>query len=307
MSEHATAISTKAERSGWIGAGLALVAAGLFGAYAGREGPNLAYLIGYCLPGTGVIWVAAWFSAVKPSMVLKGPVLFAIIYVAALSAGLLAGLVAGQQANTALAGMAEARREMISGDKRIDPRPKAGGEAGRMEAFMRERMIEAAEDSANYRRDLAETGLNAAFVPDHLAKPDGLEKLQSSLSRAQAVVARYKALSHSRPLQTRQAAEGLGLSPNLRSNFLSGIDQTQAKQAPLVAESWQLEEDALEAYRSVLAVLERRRWSVSSGRIMFSDATDLAEFNRLMDRATNTTSQQTELARRLESLAPTLP
>lgn len=203
MSEHSVIVVKPARATGWIGIGLAAAAAALYGAYAGREGQNLAYLIGYCLPGTGAIWAAAWFWAVKPSKVLKGPVLFALVYSVALVTGLVAGQLVEQQAKTALAGIADARQEMRNGANGIDARPRAKEEAGRIEGFMRERIIEAANDAANYERDLHDNGLDLVFLPTNLAKPDALKRMRVSISQAEKVVARYKALSLVRPAQTR--------------------------------------------------------------------------------------------------------
>lgn len=282
-------------RRSWISIAVGTVIGCFLGVGAGSSGPSVFYLAGYCLVLAGIVWAIVWFAFVRPTPVLKGPVLFGCIYLAILVCGISASGFAKIQGETARASILEMQRRMANGDRNIDATPVAKGEAGIVEGFIKGRMVLAASRLDDYEREMKATGIQEMFSKASLTRPDALTSVEASITSAEAVVEKYAGLNAGLYQEGAQQVATLAISPAVRQQLLDGMAQASEQQKPLVDEAWSLQRHILKEYRWALAVLKAGRWKFQGDTLVFARPADLVAFNQHLDAVDALVKRQDEV------------
>jgi hypothetical protein len=162
----------------------------------------------------------------------------------------------------------------------IDPRPKATGQAGQVEAAFKRFAIELVDDRRRYKQDLAGLGFPAALQPRSLAK-ENLALVAEKLAKARTVVEKYRDLNEQRLLDYRHLLDSAALSEDARSQFIVGYEQSFGRGQSAHDQAWSYEEAVIDDSRQLVSLLASHRggWRFNGRQLAFSDLGLLAAYN----------------------------
>jgi hypothetical protein len=136
-------------------------------------------------------------------------------------------------------------------------------------------------DHMAYISELGSMNLATLTSPAHIASADDVALVESRLSSAKAIVAKYRDLYDSRMAETRRDIATGALPPALKIQALQGFDAsanlTRDKTRRLWADELAVLDQLGEQYEFLAG--RRARWRLIGTQVVFNDPADLAVFN----------------------------
>lgn len=282
---------------------IAILGYGLF--YSKNTITNLAYLAGYNLPLTLVIWGVFYAAVVRKRGAKIVGFSFLAIFISMIASGLLGYSQHKQEAKKVLSEIQGQFSELIEFstasqgipkrmEKPINTTPKTRGEFGEMERFMKEVMDQAASLRNDYLLELEAIGWNNILDANRIKADKTFVESKITIQKAKEVVAKYTKRTQSLLEDAKDDIRSLNISESSKSGMLSGFELgTETAKANIDA-MWSLEAKTISKFENIIILLSSKKeaWIVDGEQILFYNDNDLARFNSYIASIQNIVQQQ---------------
>ncbi|MCK5113279.1 MAG: DUF3053 family protein [Phycisphaerae bacterium] len=286
--------------------------------FAGGKSTDLAYSVGYWLPFVLGIF---YFSKLRKRGWRIASISFVVICGATLTGVLLSSArnhrdnqmtqndieqagIALDEIKESLLDLAEKSTDsegfpqLIEGE--IDTTPKAKGEFGEMERFIKEFMAKAAKQGNDYQLELTNIGINRLLEAKRIEKDETFAESKVILRKAKQIVEKYGTRTDELIAEARNKISTLNVSRAAKKGMEKGFDEALASSLEQLKTMWDLEEKILGEMVSIINFLEERKgtWTVQDDQIVFARETDVARYNAFLLSIHRIAKEQQEIKRR---------
>ncbi|HKQ78998.1 MAG TPA: DUF4339 domain-containing protein [Blastocatellia bacterium] len=282
---------------------LVILAYGFF--YSKNSTNNLAYLIGYNLPSGLIIWGIFYaFLGRKQGRKLSG-LSFVAIYFSLLVSDFIGYT---RQKNAAIQAATEIQKEFSTFansitdskgapqriERIVDVSPKAKGEFGEMERFIKTFMNKMASNRNDYLLELDAIGWEKILDPGRMKADKTLIESKVMTQKAKEIVIKYREKTDVLLENARKDINSLNLSENSRSEMLRGFDNSMEKSKHRIDEMWNLEARVISEFENIFALLSEKKksWAISNEQIIFYNNDALNRYNAYLESVQNIVQQQ---------------
>lgn len=182
-------------------------------------------------------------------------------------------------------------------DKNIDPQPKAQGEMGEIERYVRFALNNSVKLRNDYLDDLTAVGWDSLLDAKRLEKDTGMAQSKLIIEKARGVIDVYKAKTEQVLIDNLKAIDLMKISENSKKAVRSGYVQASVERKKKIEELWQLELQIASEVESIIYHLEARRahWSVQDGQLLFEEQNDLDIYRSYLKSITDLSKRQEEI------------
>lgn len=162
-----------------------------------------------------------------------------------------------------------------------DTAPKASGDIGEFERFMKVVLKDFAQIRNDYLLELDAIGWEQILMADRLARDAGMVESQLMIKRARDIVYKYKTKYEVRIERARGDILRLDMSEASRQSmskaFDRGLDESRNKMNKL----WSMELAVVDEFAAMIDLLEENPsvWVVENGQVFFDNDAVLARYN----------------------------
>jgi hypothetical protein len=237
-----------------------------------------------------IVWAVLYFTAVRRRAPGRGPLYFLVILGVTLAADI--GVVqlvqsAANSNDNQFKTMASDLRATFGAinDKStasaVDTPVNAQGDAGVLERTAKSFVAIRLTDRQNYAAELKALGYPDFLSPHNLAADKHMVATRAKLAQARAIVKKYAALTEARFPAFHTAIQKLPVNEALKRQFLSGFDDSVAREKPQRDRLWVLEDSILAEREKIAALMAHpgKPWVVRGKMILFGSNADLAAYN----------------------------
>ena len=268
----------------WLVA-LAVVCVGIigFGAfYSSNTISDPAFLAGQYLVYALLLW--AVFHAVflrKRGAKISG-ISFAALFIALFAGGLIAASKQQQQAVQAVSSIQQEFGRVVSAstdssglptriERSPSESPKAKGEFGEMERFVKEFIDRFVAQRNDYLLELDAIGWSSILDAKRIRNDTTLSESKAMLERAKAIADKYEKKTADLMNGTRAYINALNISESNKREMLAGFARGISKSSKKIDEQWKLEKQVLLQFENVILLLAaRKNWVVQGEQILFN-------------------------------------
>ena len=272
---------------------------------------NLPYLIGYFIPWALLIWAAFIVVVGKTRQLKVAGLSFLAIYGSLIVSALIGLSQQKQEAVQAITEIQDQYAALIrssvdsqsmpkSIERRIDTTPKAQGELGEVERFMKEFISQMASQRNNYLLELAAIGWDRILDPQRIESDKTLAESKVTVEKAKAIVEKYDQETNVLLGNARQRIQTFDISAASKQEMTSGFDRGMEKAKQDIYALWALEKKVVYEFENIFNLLFEIRgtWVVSEGQILFHNDDDLNRFNSYIASIQSLVNQQAKIQRR---------
>lgn len=286
-----------------------IIAYGFF--YSKNTISDLPYLIGYKLPLALLIWGIFYAIIIKKK---RGGMLTSLSFIAiygSLIASALIGL--SQQKQEAKQAITEIQKQYAATVKSSlypdgDPQrtinqtsttPKAKGEFGEIERFMKDFLNKMASQRNDYLLELEAIGWGRILDTERIKSDKNLAESNFIIKKAKDIVNKYKTMTDNLLTDTQKHIQSLNVDDSLKRSMLSGFESGMIKSRQQIDTMWEMEKNiVLECEKIINFLSDRKRtWVVSEGQILFQNDNDVKRFNSYFSTIQDLAKQQEVLQR----------
>jgi hypothetical protein len=279
---------------------------------------NLPYLIGYFIPWALLIWAVFIVVIGKTRRLKVAGLSFLAIYGSLIVSALIGlsqqkiGL--SQQKQEAVQAITEIQDQYAalirssvdsqsipkSIERRIDTTPKAQGELGEVERFMKEFINQMASQRNKYLLEFTAIGWDRILDPRRIENDKTLAESKMTIEKAKAIVEKYDQETNVLLGNARQRIQTLDVSAASKQEMTSSFDRGMEKAKQEIYALWALEKKTVCEFENIFNLLFETRgtWVVSEGQILFHNDDDLNKFNSYIASIQSLVNQQEEIQRR---------
>lgn len=292
---------------------LALVCAGILGYgffYSTNTTDNLAHLIGYSLPLALIIWAVFYAAVARKSGVGIGGFSFIVIFICILASNLIGFSQQKREVKQALSEIQDQYSALIESstdsqgfpkriEKPINTTPKARGEFGEMERFMKEFMDQMALQRNDYLLEVEAIGWNNILDASRIRADKTLTESRVTVQRANEIVKKYKEKTNKSLMQAKENIQSLDISESSKKKMQLGFDLGMKVAKTNIDAMWFLEAKTISEFENIMNLLSARKgnWIVEGEQILFYNESDLHKFNSYIAAIQNIANQQEEIQR----------
>ena len=292
---------------------LALVCAAILGYgifYSENTTSNIAYLIGYNLPLTLLIWGVFYLAATRKRGAKIAGFSFLAIFISMIASGLIGYSQQKQEAKQALSEIKSQYSELIESstdeqglpkriEKPINTTPKSSGEFGEMERFVKEFMDQVVSQRNDYLLELEAIGWNGILDAKRIKADKSFVESKVTIQKAKEVVAKYTKNTQALLESTKNNIRSLNISESSKRSMLSGFDRGMEKAKENIDAMWSLEAKTIKEFEKIITLLAAKKgaWVVEGEQILFYNDGDLAKFNSCIASIQNIAKQQKAIQR----------
>jgi hypothetical protein len=267
----------------WIAA-LGVVCFGIVGFgvfYSTNTISNPAFLAGQYLVYALFLW--AIFHAVflrKRGTKISG-ISFVAIFIALFAGGLIAASKQQQQAIQAVSSIQQELGRVASASTdssglptRIERTPseipKAKGEFGEMERFVKEFLDRVVAQRNDYLLELDAIGWNSILDAKRIRNDTTLSESKMMIERAKIIADKYEKKTSELMNGTRAHINALNMSESNKREMLAGFERGMSKSGKVIDEQWKLEKQVLLQVENIILLLAaKKNWMVQGDQIFF--------------------------------------
>lgn len=170
--------------------------------------------------------------------------------------------------------------------------PDANGEGERL---WQDVLQDVRQLQQNYLAEVTAYGIDSVLDPQHLQRPGGFTRSYTILRQSHDAADRARR-SHLALLANLPARIDHTNAPaGMKQLWLSFVQQQTALKRTQIDKVWQLEMQSIDATGKMLSVLEKGRWQYRNRQFEFSQAADLAEFDKYSVLVQNILQEQAQL------------
>ena len=292
---------------------LALVCSAILGYgffYSKNTTSDLAFLIGYNLPAALLIWGVFYAAVAKKRGARIAGFSFLAIFISMIASGLIGYSQQKQEVKQALSEIKSQYSELIESstdaqglpkriEKPINTTPKASGEFGEMERFMKEFMDQMASQRNDYLLELEAIGWNGILDANRIKADKTFVESKVTIQKAKEVVAKYTKNTQTLLESAKNNIRSLNISESSKRGMLSGFDRGMEKAKSNIDAMWSLEANTIKEFENIITLLSAKKgaWVVEGEQILFYNDGDLARFNSYIASIQNIVEQQEAIQR----------
>jgi hypothetical protein len=275
---------------------LALCGAGAI--YVYFDGPaetNVGFLVGYNLPFAAIGAVLYWLATKDYRLPGLPAIGFFAIYATMIATCLVHTEFIKREASAAIV---EIQRSVLplAASAVTTPSPpnvnraiasSAGGDVGEISKFIQTMAVDVQNLRRDYQAALRGVGWANVLDANRLQTDPNLAGAKKTIRDAQVIVAAFQRRDEELVTTYATRINALAISEASRAQMLQGFRKSAVETKKHLDELWQAEKAIVGAYGNVVDFLAARRssWQVSSGKFMFVDDRDLANFQTLAKQA----------------------
>ena len=292
---------------------LALVCAAILGYgffYSKNTTSDLAFLIGYNLPSTLLIWGIFYAAVARKRGAKIAGFSFLVIFVSMIASGLVGYSQQKHEAKEALSEIQSQYSELIESltdaqgfpkriEKPIDTTPKARGEFGEIERFMKEFMDQMASQRNDYLLELEAIGWNSILDANRIKADKTFVESKVIIQKAKEVVTKYTKRTQELLENVRGKIRSLNISESSKRSMLSGFERGMVKAKANIDAMWSLEAKTINEFENIITLLSAKKgaWVVDGEQILFYNDSDLERFNSYIASIQSIVKQQEAIQR----------
>ena len=292
---------------------LALICIGILGygsLYSTIKTADLAYLIGYSLPLALITWGIFYAAVARKRGAKIVGFSFVAIFVSMIASGLIGHSHQKQEAKRALSEIQSQYSELIESstdaqglpkriEKPINTTPKASGEFGEIERFMKEFMDQIASQRNDYLLEVEAIGWNRILDANRIKADKTFVESKVTLQKAKEIVQKYTQRTQALIENTRDKIGSLNISEPSKISMLSGFDRGIEKAKKDIDKMWSLEAKTINEFENIITLLSAKKsaWIVDGEQILFYKDSDLERFNSYIASIQNIAQQQEKIQR----------
>jgi len=285
---------------------IGILAYGFF--YSKNTTTNLAYLFGYNLPLALFVWAIFYAAVARKRGGKVAGFSFLAIFISMIASGLIGFSQQKHEAKQALTEIQDQYSALIDSstdsqglpkriDKPIDTTPKARGEFGEMERFMKEFMDQMVSQRNDYLLELEAIGWNSILDAERIRADKALIESKVTIRKAKEIVGKYQERTNVLLNNARQNIRSLNISESSKREMLSGFDRGMEKAKNQIDAVWALEGKVVTEFENIINLLSARNgaWIVEGGQILFYNDSDLNRFNSYIASIQSLVNQQQQI------------
>ena len=184
-------------------------------------------------------------------------------------------------------------------EKPINTTPKARGEFGKMEKFMKEFMDQMVSQRNDYLLELEAIGWNSILDANRIKSDKTFIESKVTIQKAKEVVKKYKNQTNKLLNSAKENIRSLNVSESSKKKMLSGFDRGMEKAKKNIDAMWSLEGKTINEFENIITLLSAKKgaWVVESEQILFYKDSDLERFNSYIASIQNIVKQQEAIQR----------
>lgn len=193
--------------------------------------------------------------------------------------------------------------------------PKAKGEYGEMERFMRDFMNSGVAFKNAYLHELQAIGWDTMMSAKRLQADRDMAESKSILAKARATISKFEGDTDNFFAKGKASIDKLAISEDVKTGMRAGFEKGMVDTKKQIMQNWAMEREALQEVENMLNLLaDKKKWTVENEQLMFRKQADLDKFNTYNKSLEKIGQRQVELQQRqlnksaqeIESLKTTL-
>lgn len=290
----------------WIVA-LGIVCLGIFGFgvfYSNNAISDPAYLAGQYLVYALFLWAIFRVVFLRKSGARISGISFISIFIALFAGGMTAASRQQHEAVQAVSSIQNELSRVVSAS--TDPSglpariermpaevPKAKGEFGEMERFVKEFIDRFVVLRNDYLLELNAIGWNSILDAKRITNDTTLSESKVMIERAKVIAEKYEKKTADYINETRVHINSLNMSESNKRELLAGFEKGMSRSGKQIDEQWKLENQVLLQFENIIFLLAaRKNWVVQGEQILFYNEDDLARFNSYIETIQRLVQQQ---------------
>lgn len=171
--------------------------------------------------------------------------------------------------------------------------PKAKGEFGEMERFVKEFIDRFVVLRNDYLLELNAIGWNSILDAKRITNDTTLSESKVMIERAKVIAEKYEKKTADYINETRVHINSLNMSDSNKRELLAGFEKGMSRSGKQIDEQWKLENQVLLQFENIIFLLAaRKNWVVQGEQILFYNEDDLARFNSYIETIQRLVQQQ---------------
>jgi len=176
----------------------------------------------------------------------------------------------------------------------IDTTPKAKGDLGEIERFMKTFLNRMASQQNNLLIELDAIGWDRILDPDRIKKDKTLAESKMLTQKANDIVHKYKAQTYILLDNAQKEISALKISESNRRGMLNGFKESMTNQRPQIDAMWDFESKVISEFENIFALLSARQgtWEIQNDEFLFARQSDANIFNSYITAIHEHTARQ---------------
>ncbi len=292
---------------------LVILAYGFF--FSKNTNNDFAYLIGYNLPSSLIFWYIYYASVARKKSTKTGAFSFIAIYICMIASSLIGYSNQKHNAEKMLSEVQVQFSNLVDSatdtrgmprriEKPIDVTPKAHGDYGEIERFMKTYMDEIISLRNDYLLELEAIGWNRILDAERIKDDTGFIESKIIIRKAKQIVEKYQKKTDILMSKTRKDILSLKIEEPLKRELLQGFERGVERAKVQNNEMWGMERDVIGEFENIINLLSARSgsWVVQDGKLTFYNEEDLSRFNYYIASIKSIVSKQNQIQKQsLES------
>jgi len=176
----------------------------------------------------------------------------------------------------------------------LDATPKAEGDLGEIERFMKTFLNRIAYQRNKLLFELDAIGWDRILDPDRIKKDKNLTESKLLVQKANEIVCKYKDQTYILLDNVQKEISALNISESIRKGILNGFKEGMKNQQ--IDAMWDLESKVISEFGNIITLLSARQgnWEIQNGNFLFTYQSDVNTFNSYLNAIQeHVTRQQT--------------
>ncbi|PXX41485.1 hypothetical protein [Undibacterium pigrum] len=177
--------------------------------------------------------------------------------------------------------------------------PRAQGEYGEMERFMKGFMNSAVSYKNSYLQELQAIGWDRVMDAKRLQADRDMAESKAILARARTIITKFEAETDTLFANGKASIDSLAISDGAKNDMRAGFDKGANNTKNQIMQNWQMEREALQEVENMVKLLaDKKKWTVEKDQVMFRKQEDLDKFNTYNGNLEKIGQRQVELQQR---------
>ncbi|MFZ6874053.1 hypothetical protein ACO0LF_18505 [Undibacterium sp. Di27W] len=177
--------------------------------------------------------------------------------------------------------------------------PKASGQFGEMERFMKDFMNSAAAYKNAYLRELNAANWDQVMDFKRIKNDKDMLESKAIVEKAKAIISKFESNTDSLFDGGRAKINSLALDDSAKKSMLDGFNRGAQNSRNMIMQNWQMERKAVQEIEGMLNLLaDKKKWTLQGEQLMFRDEAPLAQFNRHQQKLQEILKEQQDIQQR---------
>lgn len=184
----------------------------------------------------------------------------------------------------------------------LDVTPKANGEFGEVERYIKVFMNKLIAQRNDYLRELDAIGWDNILDLSRVSQDRNLTESKMKIKKANDIVRKYKSQMYTLIDNTRNDIKNLNINESSKGNILHSFDKGVADSRAQIDSMWDLESKTISEFEKIFSLLAARKgaWVIQNGQILFTVQSDLDAFTSYLTAIKEFAARQQDIQKQGE-------